>query len=267
MWRSWGLALTLLLGAQASTLEQVSKSLEAPPAEARIMMRWWWFGPAVTREELARELEAMRAAGIGGVEIQPVYPLTLDDPERGIRNLRFLSKEFLEALEFASRKGRELGLRVDLTLGSGWPFGGPGIPRELAARRLRVEPLGRPEQLRWGERVVGEYPEAGLRFVETQTGQMVKRAAVGAEGFVFDHYSRQALDRYLETVGHPLLRGLGSSRHSRSSAIASRLSRRTGPRTCLRSSGAAAATICCRIFRRWRESGTRRKPASAMTGP
>ncbi|MCS7043787.1 MAG: glycosyl hydrolase [Bryobacteraceae bacterium] len=209
MWRIWGLATVLLLNAQAVTTEQVVKGLQAPPPESRILMRWWWFGPAVTKEELARELEAMKAAGIGGVEIQPVYPLTLDDPANGLRNLRFLSPEFLDALAFASRKGRELGLRVDLTLGSGWPFGGPQIPRELAAKRLRVEPMGRPAQLRWGERLIGEYPEAGLRFIETQTGQMVKRAAVGAEGFVFDHYSREALDRYLETVGHPLLRGMG----------------------------------------------------------
>lgn len=209
MWRMWGLALTVLLGAQAASIEQIAKILQVPPPEARILMRWWWFGPAVTEQELARELQAMRAAGIGGVEIQPVYPLAVDDPEQGFRNLRFLSQEFLEALQFVSRRARELGLRVDLTLGSGWPFGGPKIPRELAAKRLRVEPLGRPAELRWGERIVGEYPEAGLRFVETQTGQMVKRAAVGAEGFVFDHYSRRALDRYLETVGAPLIRGMG----------------------------------------------------------
>lgn len=176
------------------------------------MMRWWWFGPAVTHQELDRELQAMKAAGIGGVEIQPVYPLALDDPSNGIRNLRFLSPEFFEALRFAVKRGQQLGLRVDLTLGSGWPFGGPKIPRELAAPRLRVEPLSRPPQLRWGERVIREFPAEGLRFVESQTGQMVKRAAIGAEGFVFDHYSRAALDRYLETVGGPLLNALGSAR-------------------------------------------------------
>lgn len=90
MWRMWGLALTMLMSASGATVEQVAKMLADPPAEARIMMRWWWFGPAVTRQELARELEAMKAAGIGGVEIQPVYPLTLDDPENGVRNLRFV---------------------------------------------------------------------------------------------------------------------------------------------------------------------------------
>ena len=39
------------------------------------MMRWWWFGPSVTKAELERELKTMRDGGIGGVEVQPVYPL------------------------------------------------------------------------------------------------------------------------------------------------------------------------------------------------
>ena len=34
---------------------------------------------------------------------------------------------------------------------------------------------------------------------------MVKRAAVGAEGFVLDHYDRGALARYLDAVGRPML--------------------------------------------------------------
>ena len=32
------------------------------------MVRWWWFGPAVTKPELEREMRAMEAGGIGGFE-------------------------------------------------------------------------------------------------------------------------------------------------------------------------------------------------------
>jgi len=35
-------------------------------------------------------------------------------------------------VRFTGEKAKELGLRMDLTLGSGWPFGGPHIPIELA---------------------------------------------------------------------------------------------------------------------------------------
>ena len=41
---------------------------------------------------------------------------------------------------------------------------------------------------------------------------MVKRPAIGGEGFVLDHYDRGALDRYLAAVGTPLLNALSASR-------------------------------------------------------
>lgn len=175
------------------------------------MMRWWWFGPAVTHQELRRELEVMKAGGIGGVEIQPVYPLALDNPEQRIRNLTFLSPGFLDSVRYASEQGRALGLRVDMTLGSGWPFGGPHIPLALAAGRLRVERTAGAPALKEGESVVAAFPEQNLAFIASHTGQKVKRASAGAEGYVLDHYNRQALDRHLKVVGEPLLAAFGGN--------------------------------------------------------
>lgn len=125
--------------APAATIEDLQRSFQTPPDDARIMMRWWWFGPSVTKTELEREMRAMKAGGIGGVEIQPVYPLLPDDPAAGIKNLPYLSDEFIDVLRFANDKGRELGLRVDLTLGSGWSFGGAKTPINEAAGALRIE--------------------------------------------------------------------------------------------------------------------------------
>src|SRR3712207_2631647 len=100
-------------------IEEIQQFFQNPPDDARVMMRWWWFGPAVTKAEITRELRAMKEAGIGGIEIQPVYPVTLDDTETGIKTLPFLSDEFIDALRHANDEARALGLRVDLTLGSG----------------------------------------------------------------------------------------------------------------------------------------------------
>src|SRR5579875_925461 len=110
-----GLSLLLLSGAQTpgsqqnaatetagESLTRLRQSFAAPPMDAWPMMRWWWFGPAVERDELARELRTMKRGGIGGVEIQPVYPLELDDPQSGFHNLRYLSPEFLNMVHFAS---------------------------------------------------------------------------------------------------------------------------------------------------------------------
>jgi hypothetical protein len=92
-------------------------------------MRWWWFGPSVTRPELERELTAMAEAGLSGVEVAYVYPLATATAQFG-------SDAFLADLRVAAERARDLGLRFDLTLGSGWSFGGPHISPELAARQL-----------------------------------------------------------------------------------------------------------------------------------
>jgi len=129
-------------------LADLQRLFQNPPDDSRIMMRWWWFGPAVTEAELEREMRLMKEGGIGGFEVQPVYPVVLDDPASGIKTRPFLSDDFIEALRFTSEKARELGLRFDLTLGSGWPYGGPTVPIGQAAGRLRVERVNVPESSR-----------------------------------------------------------------------------------------------------------------------
>jgi hypothetical protein len=123
----------------SQSLADVRRGFERAPDDARIMMRWWWFGPSVTKAEIERELRVMKEGGIGGVEVQPVYPLLPDDPAKGHRNLPYLSDEFLAMLKFAAEKSKELGMRFDLTLGSGWSFGGANTPITEAAGQLRVE--------------------------------------------------------------------------------------------------------------------------------
>ncbi len=80
-----------------------------PPDSSRIMVRWWWFGPAVTKPEITRELEQMKAAGIGGVELASLYALALDDPQTGMHNVPFVSQEHLEAIGFAAQRGAAAG--------------------------------------------------------------------------------------------------------------------------------------------------------------
>src|SRR5664280_1788121 len=126
------------LGADPANVSELRRGFERPPNDARMMVRWWWFGPAVTKPELEREMRFMKEGGIGGVEVQSTYPLALDDEKTGIKNLKLMSPEFLAALAFTAAKAKELGLRLDLTLGSGWPYGGPQFPASEAAGRLRA---------------------------------------------------------------------------------------------------------------------------------
>jgi hypothetical protein len=133
---------SVFAASQTSTnqsVDELQRLFQNPPDDSRIMMRWWWFGPSVTKAQLEREMRLMKEGGIGGFEVQPVYPLALDDETAGIKTLPFLGDSFLDALRFTSEKARELGMRFDLTLGSGWPYGGPYVSVGHAAGRLRVE--------------------------------------------------------------------------------------------------------------------------------
>ena len=209
-------------GADPASIAELRRGFERPPDDARMMVRWWWFGPAVTHAQLEREMRFMKEGGIGGFEVQPTYALELDNAEKGIKNLPFMSSEFLDALTFTGQKAKELGLRMDLTLGSGWPFGGPHIPLALTSPRLRVA-KGDPG-LREGEKVIATFDAEGklmaagaprsanaTYFISSFTRQTVKRPAVGAEGPVLNHYDTAALQAHFKAVGEPMLKALAGT--------------------------------------------------------
>jgi hypothetical protein len=134
--------------------------------------RWWWPGSGVDRASLTWQLEKIAAAGIGGVEVTPIYGAHGYED----RYIDFLSPKWVDMLEHAGKEAQRLGLGLDMATGTGWPFGGPWIDEAHGNTRA---------VLRDGK-IVGE-----------PTRQMVKRAAPGDEGLVIDPYSPDALQRYL----------------------------------------------------------------------
>ncbi|TCC32676.1 glycosyl hydrolase [Kribbella speibonae] len=218
-----------------ATVDDVRRQFRNPPPEGRPMMRWWWFGPSIERDEIDRELEASAAAGLGGAEVAFVYPM-------GPVTAPFGSPEFLELVGHAARTARRLGLRFDVTLGSGWSYGGPHVGPEYAARQLHWDrrEIGAaasdvPIVAAWpGDEFVAAYvgdgwggapssyvevpvrdgivhvpaggqPREVLIATSRVTGQQVKRTAAGAEGLTLDHYSAAAANEHIKQVAEPLL--------------------------------------------------------------
>ena len=74
-----------------------------------------------SRRTSAASSRHFAAAGIGGVEITPIYGA------RGYeaRYIDFLSPQWVEMLEHTASEAQRLGLGVDMATGTGWPFGGP----------------------------------------------------------------------------------------------------------------------------------------------
>src|SRR5512136_1711067 len=121
-------------------------------AETRPWTRFWWMGSSVDAAGLRAALEAYRQAGLGGVEVTPIYGV------RGYedRFVPYLSPQWMERLEATLAEARRLGLGVDMATGTGWPFGGPWVDADNACRTIvhreyRVhggEPLAEPLRLR-----------------------------------------------------------------------------------------------------------------------
>ncbi|MDR0559568.1 MAG: hypothetical protein LBG92_05320 [Prevotellaceae bacterium] len=99
-----------------------------PQATAKPFVRWWWNGDKVTEREILRELDVMKAAGIGGVEINPIAFPGGDD--LSIPSLRWLSPEWIEMIKVALKGAEERGMICDIIVGSGWPFGAEFLEKE-----------------------------------------------------------------------------------------------------------------------------------------
>ena len=218
------------------TISDLRQGFRRPPRAARPMMRWWWFGPDVEDDELDAELRAIADAGFGGVEVSYVYPLSsVVHP--------LLSEQFLDRIRFAADRAKAIGLRFDLTLGTGWSFGGPHIDADHAARHLVWErrevgggalevPIDGPwpgdemvaafvgdgsmqeaptelAELPVSDRLLripaGRSPRVVLLAYSRLTGQNVKRAAAGGEGPVLDHYSADATAAHIAGFAAPLV--------------------------------------------------------------
>jgi hypothetical protein len=194
-------------------------------AEHRPWTRWWWLGSAVDKPNLTRSLEEFKQAGIGGVEICPIYGA------KGYEDkfIDFLSPKWMEMLAHTTAEGKRLGVGVDLTTGTGWPFGGPGVSAEDASARAVLKSYdvaagkGLGEKLPEGKLValIAISPDGQQLDLTTKVkdGQVdwtapagkwklyavvqqspvmkVKRAAPGGVGNVLDPFSTSKLDKYL----------------------------------------------------------------------
>ena len=155
------LVLAQLTGINAQTL-----------STSRPWTYWWWMGSAVTKQDITAQLEYFSKSGLGGVHIIPIYGV------KGYENaaIPFLGTQWLEVMQHTVREGKRLGLGVDMTTGTGWPFGGPNVNPAMAAQSMTVmdgKPAVRP------------------------TGQKVKRAAPGGEGLVLDPFNAGGMALYL----------------------------------------------------------------------
>lgn len=194
--------------------------------EMRPWAYWWWMGSAVDTTNLTKELTRYRDAGMGGVHIIPIYGA------KGWESnyITYLSPKWMEMLDFTVKEAGRLDLGVDMTTGSGWCFGGPGVSDDEANavvtnRTFALEPGGRLTE-KFDPRTTqalmafgadGQYVDLTSKIVadssvnwtatggpwrvyavsQRPSGRKVKRASPGGEGHMLNLIYPQAMTNYV----------------------------------------------------------------------
>jgi hypothetical protein len=108
-------------------------------------VRWWWLGNVVNERDLSAEMEKYAQAGLGGLEITPIYGVKGYED----RFINYLSPQWMKVFGHTLREAERLGLGIDMATGTGWPFGGPSVGDEDACKNF----VARTWKLNGGERL------------------------------------------------------------------------------------------------------------------
>lgn len=125
--KSFFIATLLVAGSQTV----VGQQWIAADREARPYTRWWWLGSAVDEQNLTYNLTEYAHAGIGGVEITPIYGVQGNDKN----DIPYLSPKWMRMLKHVESVGDEVGIETNMATGTGWPFGGPLVPADEGAAK------------------------------------------------------------------------------------------------------------------------------------
>ncbi len=109
-----------------------SSRIEWPPVthQTKPWTRWWWMGSIVDESDLTAEMEKYAQAGLGGLEITPIYGVKGHED----RFINYLTPEWMKMLVHTLKEADRLDMGVDMATGNGWPFGGPWVGAEDACK-------------------------------------------------------------------------------------------------------------------------------------
>jgi len=130
----------LAFAGPAAAPDPLFESFQNPPPRLRPFVRWWWNGSRVTEAEIRRQLDVLKAAGVGGVEINTIA-MHDDVPKDGLAAFPerpWLSPDWCAAVKAAAEGARERGMTADIIVGSGWPFGGRFLEPAEQTKRVRL---------------------------------------------------------------------------------------------------------------------------------
>ena len=126
---------TLLFAALPLQAQLSQEDFRKPPLQARPGSFWDWLNGSITREQITRDLEAMKAGGMRGGEIWDVAAAA--DPDGRVpAGPAFLGADSTQLIVHAIREADRIGLEIGMVASSGWNAGGTWITPEHAGKGL-----------------------------------------------------------------------------------------------------------------------------------
>ncbi|MBB6002836.1 glycosyl hydrolase [Arcicella rosea] len=136
---------TLLLLSISCSLSFGQAKWKPITQQSKPWSRWWWEGNSVNPKDLTYNMETYQKAGLGGLEITPIYGVKGQEANF----IDFLSPKWVEMFKHTLNEGTRLGLGIDLANASGWPFGGRWVTPEDACKNVNFKTY----QLKEGEKL------------------------------------------------------------------------------------------------------------------
>ena len=111
--------------------ETVVSDFKTPTDDNTLWCYWYWIGDNISKEGITKDLEAMKAAGIGAAFIGNINPEEKDGP------VPMLSEEWWSHMVHAVNEGKRLGVDIGSFNCPGWSMsGGPWITSDKAMRHI-----------------------------------------------------------------------------------------------------------------------------------
>ncbi|WP_197528013.1 glycosyl hydrolase [Posidoniimonas polymericola] len=107
-----------------------------PPMMSRTRCWWWWINGNVTKQAITRDLEAMRAKGMGGANVVDAAHASSGQNIKPKHGPDFASPEWVELFVHALHEADRLGLELGFNIQSGWNLGGPTVTPEQSAKSI-----------------------------------------------------------------------------------------------------------------------------------
>ncbi|WP_139959684.1 glycosyl hydrolase [Flavicella sediminum] len=180
-------------------LEKLKAGFITPTDDNTLWCYWYWIGDDISKDGITKDLEAMKAAGIGGALIGNINP----DEKDG--KVPMLSEEWWSHMVHAVNEGKRIGVDIGAFNCPGWSqSGGPWVKSDMAMRYVTYSEV----KLEGGKNIDVQLAQP---FEEFQDTYVLAFPSIKAEGITSSQKSTKIVIKPTVKNGNNLTDGNNNS--------------------------------------------------------